>query len=315
MSRGLDRKLQVDVIYTDFKKAFDRVDHFLLIDKLSGIGFRGRLLRWLFSYLSGRVQLNTCLLSRKIFATSGVPQGPHLGPLLFLLFIDDIRQILQNSEFLLFADDLKIYKCISSISDSLSLQSDLDRLSEWCLLNHMELNISKCHVLRLSRYKNPLLLPYEIAGIQLSSVDVTRDLGVLIDSSFSFTQHIQHIETASNTVLRFLTRSCADFANPTTLRYLYNTLVRPHLEYASVIWAPRCDKYKVQHERVQHRFLRFLAYKTGQPLARFDHDYAPIMGRMGIRTLEHRRRVTDLSLLYRILNGLVHNPSVVALIK
>ena len=261
VSRGLDRKLQVDVIYTDFKKAFDRVDHFLLIDKLSGIGFRGSLLRWLFSYLSGRVQRVRVgdVLSREIFATSGVPQGSHLGPLLFLLFIDDIRQVLLNSEFLLFADDLKIYKCVSSLSDSLSLQSDLDRLSEWCLLNHMELNISKCHVLRLSRCKNPLLLPYEIAGTQLSSVDVTRDLGVLIDSSFSFTQHIQHIVAVSNKVLGFLTRSCADFANPTTLCYLYNTLVRPHLEYASVIWAPRWAKYKVQLERVQHRFLRFFS--------------------------------------------------------
>ena len=317
VARRLDKKLQVDVIYTDFKKAFDRVDHFLLIDKLSAIGFKGQLLRWLFSYLTGRVQRVRVgeVLSRKIFATSGVPQGSHLGPLLFLLFVDDIRQIILDSEYLLFADDLKIYKCISCPSDSLSLQSDLDRLSEWCLSNRMELNISKCHILRISRCNNPSRYPYHIAGIQLSSVDGARDLGVYIDSSFSFTRHIQHVVAVSNKALGFVSRNSADFADPSTLRYLYITLVLPHLEYASVIWAPRWEKYRTQLERVQHRFLRLLAYKTGQPLARFDHNYGPVMSRANIRSLEHRRRVTDLAFLYRILNGMVDNPRVLALVN
>ena len=317
VSRVLDDWRQVDVIYTDFTKAFDRVDHFLLIDKLASVGFGGHLLCWLFSYITGRFQHVRVgdALSRKVFASSGVPQGSHLDPILFLLFVDDIREVIRNRKFLMFADDLKLFKCISCLSDSLHLQSDLVRLSEWCLSNRMELNISKCHILRLSRSKSPILSSYTIAGAQLSTVEVARDLGVLIDSSFSFVDHIQHVVAASSRALGFITRNSSDFVSPSTIRYLYNSLVLPHLEYASVIWAPRWSKYRGQLERVQHRFLRYLAFKAGQPLAWFDHDYGPIMSRFGVRSLEHRRRVSDLSFLYRILNGLIDNPDVIALVN
>ena len=246
VTRALDGWRQVDVIYTDFTKAFDRVDHFLLIDKLASVGFGGQLLSWLFSYITGRFQHVRVgdVLSKTVFASSGVPQGSHLGPILFLLFVDDIREVTRNSKFFMFADDLKLFKCISCPSDSLDLQSDLDILSEWCLSNRMELNISKCHILRLSRNKSPIHYRYTIAGSKLSTVEVTRDLGVLIDSSFSFVEHIQHVVAASSRALGFITRNSSDFVRPSTLRYLYNSLVLPHLEYASVIWAPRWTKYR-----------------------------------------------------------------------
>jgi len=125
---------QVDVVYTDFAKAFDKVSHNALLAKLQKLGFHSSILNWFKSYLDGRIYIEcNGVFSNPYVATSGLPQGSALGPFLFIIFINDISYCITNSELLLFADDLKIFRSVNSISDSELLQNDLGVLVISCL--------------------------------------------------------------------------------------------------------------------------------------------------------------------------------------
>ena len=150
VSEAIDRKSQVDVIYTDFQKAFDQIDHFILLNKLHHFGFTQSLLSLLESYLFNRVQFVKYrnFHSSNFSPTSGVPQGSNLGPLLFLLFINDIVDEI-HCEKLLYADDMKLFFEIIPVGNCLALQSDLDQLLEWCKENRLTLNMSKCNIIHI----------------------------------------------------------------------------------------------------------------------------------------------------------------------
>ena len=146
LATSLDQGSQVDVIYLDYCKAFDQVSHQILIEKLKFYGICDPLLTWFRSYLEGRRQIVAIgsTISNEFNVCSGVPQGSHLGPILFLIFINDLSVVFKTSHFLFFADDLKVYHRIKSVNDCRLLQEDIKNITSWCLDNKMELNISKC---------------------------------------------------------------------------------------------------------------------------------------------------------------------------
>lgn len=143
---------QMDVVYTDFSKAFDRICHAILLKKLTSFGIHSSVLGWIFSYLTNRkiiVKIEGWL-SDGIFPSSGVPQGSHLGPILFLIYINDIVRVFKYASCLLFADDLKLYMQINNNEDYDRFQEDINSLWTWCLVNKLDLNISKCDVMSFS---------------------------------------------------------------------------------------------------------------------------------------------------------------------
>lgn len=152
---SMDGGFQVDAVYTDYSKAFDKISHSILVQKLETIGVHGDLLRWLESYLRNRSQAVAVKghISTFIPITSGVPQGSHLGPLLFNIFMNDINICFKHSHSLLYADDTKIFAKIQTTDDCLKLQSDLNRLHEYCLRNKLFLNIDKCCIVSFTRKK------------------------------------------------------------------------------------------------------------------------------------------------------------------
>lgn len=150
---SLRTNIQIDAVYTDFRKAFDRVNHRVLIKKLQCFGINGSLLQWLQSYVTGRVQRVKLgeTTSHDIFVHSGVTQGSHLGPLLFLIFIDDLHYHFSSCEAVAYADDFKLCKIVNCTNDANDLQRDLDRMVDWCNNNLMQLNVDKCEFITFSR--------------------------------------------------------------------------------------------------------------------------------------------------------------------
>ncbi len=262
---SLENGFQVDSAYTDFSKAFDTVNHERLISKLQNLGIGDPLLSWLSSYLTDRVQMvkiKSCL-SKTISAVSGAPQGSHLGPLRFLIFINDIKDFLGDTRFLLFADDLKLYRIIQSEDDCSLLQSDLDSLCDWSVSNGMKLNISKCNIIRFQRKQCPIIYEYKIDNTIINSVSVIKDLGVLLDEQMSFNSHIDYITSKSLRILGFIKRITVGFGNTYAIRLLYFSLVRSILEFSATVWCPYYLNQINSLERVQHKFIKYLAFKSG----------------------------------------------------
>lgn len=292
-TKVLESKAQLDVIYTDFKKAFDRVKHSVLIRKLNEMGIHSSLLGWILSYLSGRSQYVKLSgwTSRTFNVTSGVPQGSHLGPLLFVLFMNDATKVFKSSStYFLYADDLKICRVIRSVRDTIELQRDLNNLVVWCQNNCLCLNVDKCNIMSFTWKRSTIESVYMIQGVVLTRLHVMRDLGVLMDKKLTFSKHVEHIIAKSYSMLGFLMRICKAFKDVQTLKSIYFAHVRSYLEYASVVWHPYKDTYVDKIESIQKKFLMYALRRTVKRDANF--RLPPYLDRcksIGIESLARRR--------------------------
>ena len=308
-------RLQTDVIYTDFAKAFDKVCHETLLLKLNCLGFKGQFLCWLSSYLKDRFQFVKINHNRsRLFqVTSGVPQGSHLGPLLFLLFINDLSTVIQFSNSLLFADDLKIYRSISNTNDCMLLQSDINSVVNWCKNNNLVLNIKKCQVFSLYRSSVCIQHFYYIDSELLVRVNSIKDLGIILDPKLDFKNHIDFIISKSMAMLGFLKRNSSEFSNPKTLIALYNSLVRPHLEYCCVIWNPISNSNISRIERIQKNFTRYIFFKLGWRMERPDYDTRCAL--FGLCSLEKRRKMFSIIFVRDLIHNHINCSNLLALLN
>jgi hypothetical protein len=289
----------VDVAYIDYRKAFDSVCHSKLLTKLRGYGFGTNLINWIFAYLTDRTQ-KTCInghLSSNGKVISGVPQGSVLGPILFLLYINDVIDIFDHGvEARLFADDLKLYSSITSDSDSIRLQMNLQQLEKWSDLWQLTISVKKCSILHISntdKFNNK----YTLCNVVLPNSSPVRDLGVLVDSKLKFAIHINTIVSRayqrSNCIYRcFL---CRDVC---WLMKAFTIYVRPILEYASSIWNPTYVTLIDKLEKVQRNFTKRLP-------GFHNITYGERLKLLRIDSLEHRRLKFDLILCYKIFHELI----------
>lgn len=249
---------QTDVLYLDLSAAFDKINHQIAVAKLEKLGIHGSLLGWFQSYLNDRhsqvVIGDSTSVSFPI--TSGIPQGSHLGPLIFLLYLNDVNAVLDGPR-LSFADDFKLYFKVRSDADARHLQQQLDAFEDWCQKNRMIVNPEKCSVISLSRLKNPKVYNYFFAGAAIERVDHIKDLGVILDSQMTFRQHVSYIVDKASKTLGFIFRITKTFTDVYCLKALYCALVRSALEYCSCVWSPNYQNGAERIESVQRRFLRF----------------------------------------------------------
>lgn len=254
---NLNAGFTTDCIFLDFAKAFDKVCHALLLHKLSILNMDPTLLKWICSFLTSRVQFvsaNECTSSLAPVG-SGVPQGSVLGPLLFLIYINDLP-INISSKICLFADDCVIYRKISNNCDVTALQTDLNNITDWCSTWKMQLNIKKCKTMRVSR-TNSGSPNYSLTNISLECVTSYPYLGVTITNNLSSKTHIDIIVSKAHRTLGYLRRNFS--RAPSSLKQLlYTTYVRSQLEYASSIWDPWHSTLIHTLEAIQNRSARFI---------------------------------------------------------
>lgn len=309
--------LQTDVVYTDFSKAFDCIPHNILLLKLSLLGFPDFFVKWVKSYLSDRIYRvkYQSSLSEPFEASSGVPQGSHLGPLLFIISINDVTSILKHAQIKIFADDIKILTRIESVSDCLALQTDLFKLGDWCDLNGLSLNIEKCSIVSFSRKTNILHYDYSLNGLSLSRRTVIKDLGVYFDHRLTFKDHYIYISNRGNSLLGFIKRWSKEFSDPYVTKALFELYVRPSLEYASTVWSPHLKTDINRVEAVQRRFLRFALRSLPWTDNYCLPPYVDRLKLLGMMTLCARRIIADVVFLHQIIENGILSPSILSSIN
>ena len=215
---------EVDAIQLDFSKAFDKVPHHLSLRKLETLGITGSLLSLFESYLTGRQQrvVINGVSSEWLPVTSGVPQGSILGPLLFLVYCNDIPTCIEeHSTLALFADDSKLYRTLSSSASSASLQHDLCNITRWTKNNLMEVNAVKCKAMHISKKRTPTQTQYVINENTVEQVPIIKDLGVLITNNLCLSKHIESIVSSANKTPGLIKRICKEVKNTKTRKTLY----------------------------------------------------------------------------------------------
>ena len=293
-----DEGTQSDIIALDMAKAFDTVSHNKLLHKLKHLGMHPTVTTWIQKWLDGRTfrVVANGVHSKEMMAVSGVPQGSVLGPTLFLIYINDLPDCIRHSKVRLYADDALLYTSIKDASDAEALQEDLSSVCSWAEQWQLTFNISKCEQITTTRRRSSRDIKYYMDGVQLPVVSDFKYLGVVKSNDLTFETHISNTAKKANSRLGML-RRCLRGANANTKTLAYTAMVRPILEYASVIWSPYKKREEKVVESVQRRAFRW-AYR----IRRRD----PISGRMtqeGWDTLCSRRKNKDRAAMQSILLG------------
>lgn len=314
--RSLQSRQQVDAVYTDFSAAFDTINHRIAIAKLQRLGFNGPFLNWMESYLVGRqmsVKIGSTI-SMPFRVTSGVPQGSHLGPYIFLLYLNDVNFTLKCFK-LSYADDFKLYYPVNRMVDAVFLQSQIDVFYEWCDANMMILNATKCSVISFSRKRSGVRYGYKLLDTTLQRVECIKDLGIILDSKLTFRDHISYITSKASKTLGFVFRLTKHFKDVYCMKALYCALVRSILEYASVVWSPYYQNGIQRIEAVQRKFLKYclrnLPWRDPLNLPSYENRCNLI----DINLLSNRRNVAKASFISDLLQSHIDSPELLRLVN
>ena len=290
-----DERIPSDVIYLDFKKAFDTVPHKRLLIKLKAHGIGEQLCSWIENWLTNRKQrvVINGEASDWLQVSSGVPQGSVLGPLLFLIYINDL-DCGTTSKISKFADDTKLGGKAFSIGDCEIIQRDLDNLSTWSEKWLLKFNKDKCKVMHIG-YNN-VKQNYKLQGQNLVTVEEEKDLGVVVKSDLKSSSQCLAASRKANTILGFIARNF-ECKTPDVITRLYTSLVRPHLEYAVQFWSPCYLKDEKKLESVQRRATKLIPGFRGL-------TYEERLKRLDMFSLKDRRIRGDLIETYKILKNI-----------
>ena len=295
ISRLLDENTPCDAVYLDCQKAFDTVPIRRLLVKLEAVGIKGKILKWISDFLQNReqrVQIRNAT-SEWVKVLSGVPQGSVLGPVLFLIYINDIVMNIKST-IKLFADDAKICRPIRDASDQQALQDDLRSLENWSRKWLLKFNENKCKVIHFG-HNNPET-DYNLNGKPLEKSDEEKDLGIQVSKNFKFSNHVSKIAAKANSVLGRIRRTFTYF-DIENVRLLYTSLVRPHLEYGVQSWSPHYKKDIEKLEQVQRRATRLVPHLRDAP-------YEERLKAFNLTSLEERRKRGDAIETYKLVKGI-----------
>ena len=251
-------------LFIDLSRAFDTISHEILLDKLNFYGIRGIALTWIKNYLSERkqyVSFNNTHSDMGILST-GVPQGSILGPLLFLIYINDLPNISTKLSFIQFADDTTLYLQGSSLTDMFNIMNEeINIISQWLKVNKLVLNISKTNYMVMSSKKTKIpknLCEIKIDGQLIEQVSETKFLGVMVDNRMSWKSHIDYINSKIMRGVGIIRRAKM-FVYADTLKTLYRALIEPYLTYCVVNWGGTYPSYLNKLSVSQKKIIRIIS--------------------------------------------------------
>ena len=308
---GLCNEEDTDSIYLDYEKAFDKVDHNLLIAKLKRYKFHPRVVTWISSFLSCRSQ--TVLIGNERSSSaqvrSGVPQGTVLGPILFLVFINDLENVVDTSTVRFFADDTRISHQIRDSSSHDQLQSDLQNILKWSTENNMRLHEQKFELLiheanpRNTLHHLPFsreLWSYDVSDeVQLTPTNCLRDLGLQVTNDLSWSTHIQSILKKGRSVSAWAL-SVFRTRDRLTMLTLYKSLIRSTIEYCCPIWHPSKISDIEAIEEIQRNFTRNIS-------GCLRLTYWERLKKLGLMSLQRRRERFIILNMWKILHEKMPN--------
>ena len=298
LSRSIDDGQNIDILYLDFRKAFDQVPHHRLLLKLRSYGFVGNISKWIEDFLSDRTQKvrvgDSYSANAKVL--SGIPQGSILGPILFTVYINDLPHGISSS-CKNFADDTKIFDIANNYR---LIQQDMKLLQTWSNKWLLYFNAEKCKVLHVGRtnqcYKYSMEIEENVTQ-EISKCTEEKDLGVIFDNTLSFDAHINNVINKATRMTGIIRRTFS-YLNKTSFTCLYKAMIRPIVEYGNEIWSPQLIRQSSAIEKVQRRATKLindLKYRT----------YEDRMRHLSLPSLKYRRMRGDMILVFKILNGLI----------
>ena len=287
--------------------SFDKVDHVILLQKVRRLGITGKIYEWIKSFLSNRKQhvVVDGIISSPAEVLSGVPQGTVLGPLLFLIFIDDMTDVVLHSKVKLFADDSKLCKKVKSAHDQELLQADLNAVLDWAQDNNMELNEDKFQLIQhgnITQFKCDELHvnPYQTSsGASLSPSSTVVDLGVTINHDLTWATHVQEQVTKASQLTGWILRTFKS-RNRELMLTLYSSLVRSRLEYCCPLWSPYQRQHITKIESVQRSY-------TAKIAGLKDLNYWDRLKSLRLYSLQRRRERYIVIQIWKIWKGLTPN--------
>jgi len=224
----------------------------MLISKLQDAGLRGKLRDWLHAYLRDRHQPVTVpgATSHDLPVTLGVPQGSILGPAFFLLYVNNLPEVITKSQVVMFANDTKVYKEVKSQDDGAAVQQDLHSLSSWSTASGLAFYEKKCKLQSITRKRKPISISYEVNGCTIQSCEVEHDLSILEACDLTWRAQVCHQAARANKLSGYIRRNARYIRSTSTRRTLYLGLVHGHFAYATQVCAPQAIELISKLEKI-----------------------------------------------------------------
>ena len=311
---ALNQSIRTDVVYFDFAKAFDSVNHDIILQKLKNqFNVDGSLLKFFVNYLKDRKQnvvISGCS-SDFVNVRSGVPQGSILGPLLFVIFINDMIDCVSTGTYIaLYADDTKIWRQVTSLNDQYMLQNDIDALAKWANKNKMKFHPDKCKVVPIAPYgqglrdyfdKNfPMKYTYfyHLGDEELEFVESEKDLGVFVTSTMSWEPQVNYLYSKASSRLGLVKRAIHFIKCPKQKQAFYTAVVRSLFEHCVQVWRPSSDTEIYKLERIQKRAVKWIL--SEQNFSYNDVEYHSRLRDLNLLPIKYRFILSDLLLFHSI---------------
>ena len=300
---SIDKKQQTGVIFCDLSRAFDTLNHDILLDKLKAYGVDEMACSWFKSYLTGRLQ-RTCvnsILSNTSCVTCGVPQGSILGPLLFIVYINDLPNCVQSCRVAMYADDTIVYfshRSIQTIQET--LQNDCTRLMHWFVANKLSLNPLKCKSMLVGSHKSKATdqqLQLILDDTELEQVGTFKYLGVVIDKALLWNDHFLHVNKKLSQIIGIM-KCLRPYLNRQALLTIYTSLFLPHIQYCSTVWD---QGGKGAIDKLQR-----LQYRAGRVILGCDHytSRETVLNLLGWTPVAQHHRRAKAVFMFKALNGM-----------